>query len=66
MILRFKSWANMTQHSKGNQQAEDEANKEADKEIQAIKEAGKKHQAGVVKNLLAAVQEAKPQPVLSA
>lgn len=50
------------QHSKGNQQAEDEANKEADKQIQAIKEAGKKSQAGVVQNLLKAVLEAKPAP----
>jgi len=54
------------QHSQGNQQAEDEANKEAEKQIQLIKEAGKKSQAGVVKNLLAAVLEAKPQPAVRA
>ncbi|KAI6782697.1 uncharacterized protein J7T54_000840 [Emericellopsis cladophorae] len=54
------------EHSQGNQQAEDEANKEAEKQIQLIKEAGKKSQAGVVKNLLAAVLEAKPQPAVRA
>jgi V-type H+-transporting ATPase subunit G len=48
------------QHSKGNQQQEDEANKEADKQIQAIKDAGKKSQAGVVQNLLKAVLEPTP------
>ncbi|KFH41491.1 V-type proton ATPase subunit G-like protein [Hapsidospora chrysogenum ATCC 11550] len=53
------------EHSKGNQQAEDEANKEAEKQIQSIKEAGKKGQADVVKNLLAAVLEAKPNAVSS-
>jgi len=53
------------EHSKGNQQAEDEANKEAEKQIQSIKEAGKKGQADIVKNLLAAVLEAKPTPVSS-
>jgi V-type H+-transporting ATPase subunit G len=53
---------NSVQHSKGNQQAEDEANKDADKQIQAIKEAGKKSQAGVVQNLLKAVLEANPAP----
>ncbi|CAH0051513.1 unnamed protein product [Clonostachys solani] len=50
------------EHSKGNEQAEDEANKEAEKQIQIIKEAGKKGQAGVIKNLLTAVLDAKPTP----
>ncbi|VUC25319.1 unnamed protein product [Clonostachys rosea] len=50
------------EHSKGNEQAEDEANKEAEKQIQIIKEAGKKGQAGVIKNLLTAVLDAKPVP----
>lgn len=50
------------QHSKGNQQAEDDANKEAEKQIKEITEAGKKNQAGVVKNLLSAVFDVKPVP----
>lgn len=48
------------QHSQGNQQAENEANKDAEKQIKEIKEAGKKGQAGVVKNLLTAVFDVKP------
>ncbi|KAJ4232158.1 hypothetical protein NW759_002547 [Fusarium solani] len=48
------------EHSKGNQQAEDEANKEADAQIKSIQEAGKKGQAQVVKNLLNAVFEVQP------
>ena len=48
------------EHSKGNQAAEDEANKDAEKQIVQIKEAGKKGQAGVVKNLLSAVFDVKP------
>ncbi|EFY91576.1 vacuolar ATP synthase subunit G, putative [Metarhizium acridum CQMa 102] len=48
------------QHSRGNQQAEEEASKVADKEIQIIREAGSKGQAGVVKNLLSAVFDVKP------
>lgn len=48
------------QHSKGNQQAEDEASKEAESQIKSIKEAGKKSQDGVVKNLLTAVFDVKP------
>jgi V-type H+-transporting ATPase subunit G len=54
------------EHSKGNQQAEDEANKEADKQIKGIQEAGKKSQSGIVKNLLNAVLEAKPTPPAAA
>ncbi|KAL6854956.1 H(+)-transporting V1 sector ATPase subunit G [Amphichorda felina] len=50
------------EHSKGNQQAEDEASKEAEKQTQVIKEAGKKSQAGIVKNLLTAVLEPTPKP----
>ncbi|OAQ63753.1 vacuolar (H+)-ATPase G subunit domain-containing protein [Purpureocillium lilacinum] len=51
-----------SEHSRGNKEAEDEASKEADKEIKAIKEAGQKGQAAVVKNLLGAVFEVKPVP----
>jgi len=50
------------EHSKGNQQAEDEANKEAEKQIQEITAAGKKNQSTVVKNLLSAVFDVKPTP----
>ncbi len=48
------------QHSKGNKAAEDEASKGAEQEIKKIQESGKKGQAGVVKNLLSAVYDAKP------
>ncbi|KAI5458867.1 H+-ATPase G subunit-domain-containing protein [Mariannaea sp. PMI_226] len=48
------------EHSKGNQQAEDEANVEAEKQIKEIQEAGKNGQAKVVKNLLNAVFDVKP------
>lgn len=48
------------QHSKGNEAAEQEASKEAEKQIEVIKEAGKKNQDTVVKNLLQAVFEVKP------
>jgi V-type H+-transporting ATPase subunit G len=48
------------QHSKGNQAAEDEANKDADKQISEIKTTGKKKQGEVVKNLLSAVFDVKP------
>lgn len=48
------------QHSKGNEAAEQEANKEAEKQIEVIKEAGQKNQDAVVKHLLDAVFEVKP------
>ena len=50
------------QHTQGNKQAEDEANKEAEARIKEIKEAGKKNQDKVVKDLLKAVFEVHPQP----
>ncbi|KAG5950926.1 hypothetical protein E4U53_004162 [Claviceps sorghi] len=48
------------EHSKGNEQAEAEAAREADQHIRTIKEAGVKGQAGVVKNLLSAVFDVMP------
>ncbi|KAG6120861.1 hypothetical protein E4U13_005766 [Claviceps humidiphila] len=48
------------EHSKGNEQAEAEASKDAEKHIKTIKEAGSKGQASVVKNLLSAVFDVKP------
>nr|WOD46570.1 hypothetical protein [Trichoderma atroviride] len=48
------------EHSKGNEAAEQEASKEAEKQIEVIKEAGKKNQDTVVKNLLQAVFDVKP------
>lgn len=50
----------LVQHSKGNEQAEAEASKDAEKHIKTIKEAGSKGQASVVKNLLSAVFDVKP------
>ncbi|ODA83023.1 hypothetical protein RJ55_01532 [Drechmeria coniospora] len=49
-----------TQHSQGNKAAEDEASKEAEKQIKVIKEAGQKSQGQVVKNLLGAVFDVTP------
>jgi len=51
------------QHTTGNKQAEEEADKEAEAKIQEIKALGKKHQDQVVKDLLAAVFEPHPTPV---
>ncbi|KAL2192842.1 H+-ATPase G subunit-domain-containing protein [Corynascus similis CBS 632.67] len=51
------------QHTQGNKQAEEEANKEADAKIAEIQEAGKKNQDQIIKNLLSAVFEAHPAPV---
>ncbi|KAI0880704.1 vacuolar ATPase [Annulohypoxylon maeteangense] len=50
------------EHTQGNKQAEDEANKEADAKIQEIHAAGKKSQSKVVVDLLDAVFEVKPVP----
>lgn len=50
------------QHSQGNKQAEDEANKEAEVKIKEIKVAGQKGQDKVVKDLLKAVFDVKPVP----
>lgn len=57
-----RSWPNLfrLQHSKGNEAAEQEASKDAEKQIEVIKEAGKKNQDTVVKNLLQAVFDVKP------
>lgn len=51
------------EHTQGNKQAEDEADKEAQAKIAEIKEAGKKGQDQVVNDLLAAVFEVHPEPV---
>ncbi|KAI1814412.1 vacuolar ATPase [Poronia punctata] len=50
------------EHTKGNKDAEDEANREADENIKEIKQAGKQHQAKVVEDLLKGVLEAQPVP----
>ena len=50
------------EHTQGNKQAEEEANKDAEAKIKEIKESGKKSQDQVVKNLLKAVFEAQPEP----
>ncbi|KAJ9156198.1 hypothetical protein NKR23_g1185 [Pleurostoma richardsiae] len=50
------------EHTAGNKQAEEEANKEADVKIKEIKEAGKKSQESVIKDLLSAVIEVKAVP----
>ncbi|RDA95641.1 hypothetical protein CP533_1195 [Ophiocordyceps camponoti-saundersi (nom. inval.)] len=51
-----------TEHSQGNKEAEDEAAKEAEKQIKVIKNAGQKSRDAVVKNLLNAVFDVKPVP----
>ncbi|CRK17512.1 hypothetical protein BN1723_011329 [Verticillium longisporum] len=55
-----------SQHSAGNKQAEDDANKEADAKISEIKAAGQKNQDKVVKDLLKAVFDVKPVPPVAA
>jgi V-type H+-transporting ATPase subunit G len=49
------------QHSSGNQKAEEEAKKDADKQIKDIQAAAKKGEDKVIKDLLNAVSEAKPE-----
>lgn len=51
-----------SQHNKGNKEAEEEANKEAEKQIKQINEAGKKNKETVNKNLLRAVFNVNPTP----
>ena len=50
------------EHTQGNKQAEDEANREADAKIGEIQAAGKRSQSKVVDDLLKAVLEVKPVP----
>ncbi|KAL2162493.1 hypothetical protein VTH06DRAFT_7407 [Thermothelomyces fergusii] len=50
------------EHTQGNKQAEEEANREAEAKIAEIQEAGKKNQDKIVKDLLAAVYQAHPTP----
>ncbi|EGS20053.1 vacuolar ATPase-like protein [Thermochaetoides thermophila DSM 1495] len=50
------------EHTRGNKQAEEEANREAEAKIAAIKEAGKKNQDKVIEQLLEAVYTAKAIP----
>ncbi|KAM7183996.1 Vacuolar (H+)-ATPase G subunit domain containing protein [Naviculisporaceae sp. PSN 640] len=51
-----------SEHTQGNKQAEEEADKEAEAKIREIKEAGKKSQDKVVQDLLTAVFEVNPEP----
>ncbi|KAK4119555.1 V-type ATPase [Parathielavia appendiculata] len=51
------------QHTQGNKQAEEEADREADAKIKEIQEAGKKHQDKVINDLLSAVFDVHPTPV---
>jgi hypothetical protein len=48
------------QHTSGNKKAEEDANKDAEVKMKEIKEAGKKGQDKVVKDLLKAVFDIKP------
>ncbi|KAK3332596.1 H+-ATPase G subunit-domain-containing protein [Cercophora scortea] len=52
-----------SEHTQGNKQAEDEANKEAETKIAEIKQAGKSGEAKVVEELLSAVFEVNPHPL---
>ncbi|KAI2468005.1 H+-ATPase G subunit-domain-containing protein [Annulohypoxylon bovei var. microspora] len=51
-----------SEHTQGNKEAEDEANKEADAKIKEIQAAGEKSQSKVVEDLLNAVFDVKPVP----
>jgi V-type H+-transporting ATPase subunit G len=48
------------QHTSGNKKAEEDANKDAETKMKEIKEAGKKGQDRVIKDLLKAVFDIKP------
>ncbi|KAF4504073.1 hypothetical protein G6O67_008687 [Ophiocordyceps sinensis] len=48
------------EHSKGDKEAEDEASKDAVKQIKTIKEAGQNKKNAVVKKLMSAVFDVKP------
>lgn len=48
-------------HSSGNKKAEEEANKEAESQLEEIKVAGKKSGDKVIKDLIYAVVEVKPE-----
>lgn len=50
-----------TQHSSGNKTAEADANKDAETQMVDIKEAGKKSGDKVVKDLVGAVTDVKPE-----
>ncbi|KAI1751348.1 H+-ATPase G subunit-domain-containing protein [Xylaria castorea] len=50
------------EHTKGNKQAEDEANKEADGKIKEIQASGKKSQAQVIEDMLKGVLDVNPVP----
>lgn len=49
-----------SQHTSGNKKAEEDAGKDAETKIKEIKEAGKKSQNAVIKDLLQAVFDVKP------
>lgn len=48
------------EHTQGNKKAETDANKDAEAKIKEMKEAGKKHQAQVVKDLCNGVVNVSP------
>ncbi|KAI1655491.1 vacuolar ATPase [Daldinia decipiens] len=50
------------EHTQGNKQAEDDANREADAKIKEIQAAGQKSQDKVAEDLLKAVFDVKPVP----
>jgi hypothetical protein len=60
LAARYVETNALDQHSSGNQKAEEEAKKDADKKIKEIQEASKKGQDKVIKDLLNAVFEVKP------
>lgn len=49
------------QHTSGNKKAEEDAAKDADEQVKAIKEAGSKKGDQVVENLLKVVKNVKPE-----
>lgn len=51
-----------TQHSSGNQKAEEDAKKDTDVKVKEIEEIGKKSGSKIVDQLIAAVTNAKPEP----
>jgi hypothetical protein len=60
LIRYFRILAEILQHTSGNKKAEEDANREAEEQIKAIKIAGEKRKDEVKEGLLKAVWDVKP------
>ena len=60
--LALSSRLTSSQHSSGNQKAEEDAKKDTDQKVKEIQDIGSKSGSKVVDQLIAAVTNAKPEP----